>query len=219
MKNFILLFLLSSFLLAQNPKPYAPLSDVIYNNSNAIEQLKYMNKFEPLREKIEHYIVEVERAKKEGFRIESSHDMGAQKVYLGQLRELIKTHEYFIRVANSSFEESLSSEDSPLFESLIHSGLINVQENKLKIRNYYLQHSEEINTTGVIQTILDEEEAKEKKIISKVPRSAKKQEESKIQRIRKNDKLKQEALQKSLEEEATRKKIQIRENQIRELAN
>ena len=217
MRNLIILFLLSSFLIAQNPKPYATLGDAIYENSGHIEKLKTITEFELFKEKIQMYVVDVNKTKQEGFAIETAKDANDRNAYLVKLRELAKINDFFVRKANNTFDASIINENSSLFEVMIHSGLIDLKKNKSKILNYYLEHSDNINPTGPIQKLLNEDKTPRKEVKLKVRYQAKDVDESKISRIRKNDKLKQEALQKSLEEEVSRKKAQIRQEQIKEL--
>lgn len=221
MKKIIILLLLSTLLLAQNPKVYSALGDAIYDNAEKIEKLKKIEKFSSFHEKIDSYVIAVAKAKNDGFAIERGSKDIDKKAYLEKLRELAKTNDFFLRSVNSSFEYSISSEDNLLFSQMVNSALIDTEKNKSTIINYYLEHSEEINATGVIQKYLDEDKAlqKERENRRKLRVTAKELEKAKIKRIRKNDKEKQEALQKSLEAEVLRKKTAIRKNQIKELAD
>lgn len=219
MKKIIILFIVSTLLIAQNPKVYSVLGNVIYDNANNIEKLKFIEKFSSFEDKIDKYVIDVNKTKNDGFLIETGTDNIDKAAYLDKLRELAKINDFFVRSANSSFEYSINNEDSKLFSEMINSGLIDMRKNKSEIINYYLEHSNDINATGVLQEFLDEDQAlrKEREDSLKLRLTTKEQEEAKIKRIRKNDQEKQEAIQKSLEEEVVRKKIEIRKNQIKEL--
>lgn len=221
MKKIIILFLLSTFLIAQNPKVYSALGNAIYDNAEKIEKLKKIEKFSSYEEKINQYITDVNKAKNDGFLIEKGSIDIDKKAYLGQLRELAKTNDFFLRSVNNSFKYSISNEDNLLFSQMVNSALIDTNKNKSNIINYYLEHSDDINATGVIQEYLDEDQAlqKERENRRKIRVTAKELEKAKIKRIRKNDKEKQDALRKSLEAEVIRKKTEIRKNQIKELAD
>jgi len=220
-KKIIILFLLSTFLIAQNPKVYSALGNAIYDNAEKIEKLKKIEKFSSFEEKINKYITDVKRAKNDGFSIERASKDIDKKAYLEELRELAKINDFFLRSVNSSFEYSIGHEDNLLFSQMVNSGLIDTQKNKSDIINYYLEHSDDINATGVIQEYLDKDQAlqKEREDRRKLRVTSKELEKAKIKRIRKNDREKQDALQKSLEAEVVRKKTEIRKNQIKELAD
>ncbi len=221
MKKIIILFLLSTFLIAQNPQVYSTLGDAIYNNAEKIEKLKQIEKFSSFEDKINKYIADVNKAKNDGFSIEKGSKDIDKKAYLGELRELAKMNDFFLRSVKNNFEYSMNNEDNLLFSQMVNSGLIDTKKNKSDIINYYLEHSDDINATGIIQEYMDEDQALQKKREDRreLRVTSKELEEAKIKRIRKNDKEKQDALQKSLEAEVIRKKKEIRKNQIKELAD
>jgi len=220
-KKIIILFLLSTFLIAQNPQVYSTLGDAIYNNAEKIEKLKQIEKFSSFEDKINKYIADVNKAKNDGFSIEKGSKDIDKKAYLGELRELAKMNDFFLRSVKNNFEYSMNNEDNLLFSQMVNSGLIDTKKNKSDIINYYLEHSDDINATGIIQEYMDEDQALQKKREDRreLRVTSKELEEAKIKRIRKNDKEKQDALQKSLEAEVIRKKKEIRKNQIKELAD
>lgn len=217
MKIFLLLFLFVTFLQAKNPMIYASLGDVIYDKVSYIENLKHLNEYALMNEKIESYVQEVRELKEYGFRIENGDETASSKVYLEKLRELAKTNDYFIRSAKMSYENALDNENSALFSVMINSGLIDTESKKAEIKEYYYAHSDEMNTTGVVQTFLDEDA---RLLVKDKPKTKTKKEleAEKIQRIREKDKEKKEAIKRSLEEEVSRKKAQILQEQVRELA-
>jgi len=219
MKKMIILFIVSTLLIAQNPKVYSVLGDVIYDNAKNIEKLKDIKKFSSFEDKIDKYIIDVNKTKNDGFLVETGSSNIDKMAYLDKLRELAKINDFFLRSANSTLEYSINNSDSSLFSEIINNGLIDMKQNKSKILNYYLEHSDEINATVALQKFLDEDQAlrKEREESLKLRVTTKELEEAKIKRIRKNDRQKQEALQKALEEEVVRKKTAIRKNQIKEL--
>ena len=83
--------------------------------------------------------------------------------------------------------------------------------------NYYNKHKNEIDPVGVIQGYIDESYVKKYK--KKYTASMKKRLElENIKRIRANDRLKQEALEKRLSEEVRVKKEAIRAEKEKELS-
>ena len=221
MKKIIITLFCTTFLLADNPIVYSALGDVIYNNVDNINNLKTISQYNSEINKIDDYVSSVEKTKKNGFSIQRGEKKIDKMNYLNHLRELSITNDYFVRSAKNNFKSSLSKEDSVLFFKIINSGLVDTQKYKEKIINYYFAHSEDVNTSGVIQTYLDED--KELKVRKETQiksyQTKKMREEAKINRIRQNDIEKQVALEKQLEDEVKAKKIQIRQNQKSELFN
>ena len=220
MRNFFIILLLSTLLLAQNPIAFAALGDVIYDNVDKIEKLKNIDEYKIYDTKIDNYVQEVKKAKEEGFALENGSDTVSRKAYLNKLRELVKTNDFFVRSVASSYEAAKKDENSRLFSQIINTGLLDTQERKKEIIDYYFAHQEDMNTTGLIQSYLDEDaklrakkEAQQKRIISKKEREA-----ERIRRIRENDKREKERLEKKLQEELKKKKEQIREYQKEELS-
>ena len=138
--------------------------------------------------------------------------------YLENIRKLSKVNEYFFKRVKSGFHSSMKIQNSSLFLGTVNSGLLDTQKNKNKIMKYYNKHKESINPEGVIQGFLDEAYAKKHKKRYKRKTKTKKQlQEEKMQRLRENDKIKAEALEKKLTTELRAKKQKIRQDQEREL--
>ncbi|EDZ61877.1 hypothetical protein SMGD1_0888 [Sulfurimonas gotlandica GD1] len=220
MIKLVILALLATFLMAQNPKVYSALGDVIYNNVDNIEKLKDMPEFSQYEKKIDSYVKEVYKAKDLGYAIEAGDKNIDKKKYLQTIRELSKTNDFFHRTTVNSYKSSLISQDNELFFKTVNSGLMDTSKHKSEILEYYFAHCTDMNATGVIQKYLDEDEMlKEKQDSSKKHGlSIKEIQEAKIKRIREKDKEKQESIQKTLEEELIKKKSEIRKEQVEELA-
>jgi hypothetical protein len=78
-----------------------------------------------------------------------------------------------------------------------------------------------MDTKGVIKQYLDEDEKlKAQQKMSKVKVGLTREQilNAKIKRLRENDKLRQEAIKKSLEAEVAHEKVKIREEQVKELS-
>ena len=220
MKKILTLLAIFPFLLyGANPKPYAALGDVIYDNVENIEKLKEIPKYALFKEKIESYVSKVAALKEMGYALEKGSASANKKVYLNALRTLSKENDFFLRDAKQSFKDAIEKQDSVTFEKIINTGLIDTQKNKEKIIEYYFAHQEDINASGVIQGYLDEDaKLRAKREAQRKRYKTKKQlEEEKIRRIREADKRKKEALEKQLEQEVARKKEQIRAEQKSEL--
>jgi hypothetical protein len=215
MKKLVILSLLTTLLFAQNPRVYSALGDVVYDNVQSIEKLKYISEFSTEKEKIEEYVKDVNETKKDGFAVESKNESINKSSYLDKLRELSKMNDYFKRAVRENFKSSIQNENSELFSKIVNSGLIDINSYKQDIKTYYSKHSDEIDPSGVIQNILDEDASL--KIQSKAKLIDKNIQEDNIKRIRAKDKIQQEAIQKSLEKEVNKKKQEIREYQKKEL--
>jgi len=219
MKSIIIMYLFTLALFAQNPKVYAALGDVIYNNVDKIANLTTVKEYQKYTTTINKYTKDVKKTKKDGFCIESGKKCINKKEYLDKLRTLSRTNDYFVHSVKRNFASSMKENNNLLFSKIINSGLLNTQKNKETIINYYYENKDDINATGVIQAFLDKDaELKRLKDAQRKKYKTKKMlEEEKIKRIRKNDMLKQEKLEKKLQDEVERKKIEIREEQQKSL--
>jgi len=221
MKKIILTILFTSLLFADNPLIYSALGDVIYDNAKKINNLKNINQYASEINKIDKYIDEVKKTKKDGYSILSGDKTISKMGYLNKLRKLSKTNDYFIRSAKLYFKQSISKEDNYLFSKIINSGLIDTDKCKEQITNYYFSHSNDINSSGIIQSYLDNDKKLrvKKEAQRKLYMNKKMREEARIKRIRQDDLQKQKELEKRLDDEVKAKKLQIRKEQNRELFN
>ncbi|MDQ7068936.1 MAG: hypothetical protein Q9M40_13755 [Sulfurimonas sp.] len=221
MYKLILITLLTTFLSANNPKPYAVLGDVIYDNLSKIESLKQLDTYKLYENDIDEYVKEVSDAKKQGFSLEKSSTSKERKEYLNKLRKLSKTNDYFLRSINSQYKESMKNSDYELFSEIINSKLIDTEANKKEIIDYYYKNKEFINSEGVIDNFLKEDARLKalKEAQKKYYKTKKQLEAEKIKRIRENDKTQQKKLEAELQNDLNKKKEEIRKTQKRELSN
>lgn len=219
MQKLILVSLLTTLLFSQNPKVYSALGDVIYNNATLIEGVEDLDAMAHYKDKIKKYIQKVGAAKKQGFAIEEGDSSIDKKEYLSTLRSLSKENDFLLRMIRNKYTTALKNEDSQLFFKLINSGLIDTQEHKQEIIDYYFAHQDDMNTSGVIQAYLDEDAKlrarKEAELRNK--KSKKQRELEKIRRIRAKDKKEQEALERKLQKELEQKKKEVLQKQKMEL--
>ena len=218
MKKIIITALLTIQLFAQNtttsknPTVYSALGDIIYNNVNNIEKLQSIAEYE--KSKLQKYVKDVQKAKKIGSKIQFGDNSINKGAYLKSLRELSVINDYYIHSIRNNFKEAIKAEDNNLFLITINTGLISITKNKEIIKKYYYKHQDDINATGtIIQDLIDE---KNKKPIYKGLTDAQ-LEKREIERIRKKDRIRQEKIERSLEEEVIRKKAKIRKDQKEEL--
>ena len=221
MFKLLLLTFLTTLLLANNPKPYAALGDVIYNNVDKIEALSYLEAYAFYATEIEKYVQEVQNTKEEGIKLEIGGATISKKEYLNRLRKLSKTNDYFLRSIVNNYENSMKNNDFALFSEVINSGLIDTKSKKNEIIDYYYLHQEDINATGVIEDFLEADAKLRalKESQKKIYKTKKQLEAEKIKRIRERDKAEREKLEKKLQSDLVQEKKRIRENQKKELAN
>lgn len=219
MKKLLILSFLTTLLFAKNPNVYAVLGDVIYNNAENIEKLESIDQFSIYKQKIQNYIADVKATKEKGFKIEAGDTSVNKKEYLESLRNLSKDNDFFVRTVNKFYTSSMRYENSKLFLQTVNSGLVDVEQNKQDIIDYYYVHKEDINASGVIQTMLDEDAALKAKKDNELKnrQSKKEREQERIKQIREKDKQEQEALENKLQKELEKKKEQLRKEQKIEL--
>lgn len=225
MKSFFILVAFVTFLYSQTPKVYTQLGDEIYGNAPKIEELKTVKEFAQYNSEIDVYLNRVEKAKSYGTEVEKKDGSADKDIYLEDLRELIKTNDFFKKLVLDFFQESIQKQESLLFVRMINSGLMPVAAYEEQIMRYYKEHADEINKEGVIATIIEKYDAQEqKRIAAQKSREAtyyetkKETEQEKIERLRKADFEKKEALRKALEEEEAKKKAEIIQKQKEELS-
>jgi len=221
MLKLLLLSLFTTLLLAMNPKPYAALGDVIYDNVDKIEALSYLDAYALYATEIEKYVKKVKDTKVEGFKLEMGGSSISKKEYLNRLRELSKTNDYFLRSIRGSYKSSMKNNDYALFTQVINSGLIDTKQHKDEIIDYYFLHQEDINATGVIEKFLDEDATlrARKEAQRRLYKTKKQREAEKIRRIREKDRIAREKLERKLQADLVKKKQEIREKQKEELSN
>jgi len=216
MNQIIILSILTTFLFAQNPRVYSAIGDDIYNNIDAIENLKLLSSYPYEEKKINSYISNVKENKEMGFKIESGDKDVKASIYLNKLRELSKINDSFKRKIKLNFDKSLKDENPLLFLEMVNSGLLDTKNRKKVIMNFYYKHKEIIKPTGVIKIFLDED-IKFKKQQEYLLKAKKREEADRIKYLREKDKAEEEALNRRLTQELIRKKEEIRKHQKEEL--
>jgi len=225
MYKIIFFTLLTTFVFAQDtlqvfPKPYAALGDVIYENVINIEKLENIKGFELFKDDIQKYVREVKSAKKDGYALEQKKVAVNKREYLNKLRKLSKTNDFYLRTIKNGYLTSMKTNNYEQFSQIINSELIDVNSSKKVIIDYYYKHEEDINASGVIENFLNED-AKLKALKDaqrKKYKSRKTLQEEKIKRIRENDKKAEIDLENKLQNDLEKKKLEIRENQKKELS-
>ena len=221
MYKILLIALLTTFLNAENanPKPYSSLGNVLYDNYEKIGHMTKVNAFKIYSKDINDYIADVIATKQMGFSLEMGAEGVYRKDYLDTLRELSKRNDTLLRTIESGYRDSIENEDSQTFLQIVNNELIDIQKNKNEIISYYIDHSEDINSTGALKELIKKNDKirADREAQRKRYKTKKMLEEERIKRIRLEDKVAKEKLEERLEKDLERKKLEIRNKQKEEL--
>lgn len=215
-----LLVLINTLLFAQTPKVYTKLGDLIYKNASKIKTMQDINEFRRYTLRIDTYLKEVERLKEYGYQVELNTKGYDKEIYLEGLRKIEETNNFFVREIHSTFDMALKENNIELFNTLLEANMVEEQKYEDEIISFYMKNKESAFKSTYIDNVLQEREAKQKEAqrLKAVRAIQKESELSRIERIRKRDKEKEEALQKALDKELEEKKAKILEEQMRELS-
>ena len=225
MKKYLLLLTLSLSLFAQNPKSFAALGDVLYDDVNKFENLKEMASMQEFRVAIESYIASAGKTKKMGFAIDAQKAEEKKdtpidgKEYLKALRELSTGHDTIIVNSRTRFKEALNDEDGLTVNGMVDYGLIDTDNYKDELVHYYEEFAEDQNLSALdLMYTKHTNRFKDNNSTghSNAQRTARENEAS-IKRMRAQDKAKNDALVKSVQEEKEREKKKVLNEQKREL--
>ena len=239
MKKYLLLLTLSLSLYAQNPKSFAALGDVLYNDVDKFENLKEMASMQEFRSSIDTYIALAAETKEMGFAIDIENakddkDLAVDgKEYLIALRKLSTEHDTIIDNSRTRFEEAMGDEDSETINGMINHGVIEIDDYKDELIRYYEEFGEDQNLSS-LETMYAGYLAKQKRetkatdvsdttAVKSVPSAPKaktkvnQKNENIKKRMRAQDKAKTEAFERAVEEEKQEEKAKILEKQKKEL--
>ena len=221
MYKLLIIALLTTLLNAENdnPKPYKSLGNVIYNNYEKIGNMTKVDTFKVHSKAINDYISDIIVTKQMGFSLEMREGSVSRKDYLDTLRELSKKNDGFLRTIESGYRNSIQNEESQTFLQIVNNELIDIEKNKHEIIAYYLEHREDINSSGLLKKLIKKNDRirADKEAQRKRYKTKKMLQKERIQRIRNNDKAAKERLENRLENELERKRLEIRNNQKKEL--
>jgi len=220
MKKYILLLLTALTLFAENPKSFAALGDVIYDNIETFKELKSLSVMASYNKEIETYIKEAKRVKKMGFALDAKEEGVIAKEYLDALRALSARHDKVIQFSRSSFKEAIEKEDTTTVNYMIVNGVIDPTNYRSELLNFYEEFGEDNNLSGIKEiheayvkaTQNDSNATRE----SQASRDAREKRES-IERFEATLKAKNKALEDSVAEEKKREKEKVLATQKEEL--
>ena len=220
MKKYVLLLLTALTLFAENPKSFAALGDVIYDNVETFKQLESLPVMSPYSKDIEVYIKEATAVKKMGFALDAKEEGVVAKEYLAALRKLSAKHDKVIQFSRSSFSEAIEKEDAATVNYMILNGVIDPENYRSELINFYEEFGEDNNLSGIVAmhdeyvkaTTIDTNATRE----SQATKDAREKKES-IARFEATLKAKDKALEDSVAEEKAREKEKVLATQKEEL--
>jgi len=219
MFKILLITIISTFVFAQTPHAFPQIANPIYNNAQKILNLKAYSQYRKYEPRIDNYFFDVDSIKDIGFAIDAKKKVNARK-YLYRLRTLKKTNDFFNHIVNSDFHNSIATKNNDLFIQTVNSGMIDTKKYRKQILSYYKKHSNDINSKGIIQTYLDQDEKarlKRLKWLRSRPTKAELQ-RARFKRIQARAKAKKLAREKRLLQKLRKEKLKIRKEQERELS-
>ena len=225
MKKYLLLLTLSLSLFAQNPKSFAALGDVLYNDVDKFEKLKEMASMQEFRVSMENYISSAAKTKEMGFVIdtqkaeEKKDTVVDAKEYLKALRDLSTEHDAIIVNSRTRFKEALNDEDGVTINGMIDYGVVDPENYKDELIHYYEEFGEDQNLSSLDSMYAEHiNRFKENNttVVSNAQRVARENEAS-VKRMRAQGKAKSDALEKSVQEEKEREKKKVLNEQKKEL--
>ncbi len=217
MKKYLLLLTLSLSLFAQNPKSFAALGDVIYDDVDKFEKLKEMPSMQEFRSEIDNYIASASETKKMGFSVDAKDPSVNGKAYLKALRELSTEHDTIIMDSRNRFKEAMSDEDSETINQMIDYGVVDPEDYKDALIRYYEEFGEDQNLSSLNDLYTQYLKNSDKSVDLSASQKEVRENEARVKRMRAQDKAQKEALAASVKEEKEREKKKVLNEQKKEL--
>jgi hypothetical protein len=223
MKKLFFILLTALPLLAENPKAFSALGDIIYNDAAVIKKLGDIASMKSEHEMINSYLIVCEAAKQDGFAVDSRKSDVDEKNYLALLRILSKEHDELYRKAELAFDRAMREGNEEDVLKLFASGAVDVEDKFPEIKAYYGKYHDEQELSVLADFIAKQEKLRAKREAEEKARrkSAKtyqqRKEQEKIKHFRERDAAEQRAREKALKEEMERTKEEVFEKQKREL--
>lgn len=207
--------------LADNPKIYSGLGNVIYDDMESISRLSDIKAMAKYNDSIAAYLEKCRAVRKSGFALEKNQPTPAEtKAYLNSLRSLEKEHAYFLRLTNSALLQTIQNNDYNGYSELIKSGLVDIEKNSEDIVGFYLQNRNEYNALAEVEDFMRYQEELQKRENQEEARRHSLYRSYKQQRIRqihKRQAEKKAAITKSINDERERTKMEVYKQQEEEL--
>ena len=220
MKRLLLLLIFLIPLFAQNPKSFATLGDVIYDDIKMFETLKELPSMKSFTTDIDVYVALAKETKEMGFAVDAKDKAVTAKEYLKALRQLSAEHDAIILNSRKRFKEAMGDEDSETVNTMVLCGVINPDNYKNELIDYYSEFGEDNNLSSLIPMYNSYlKSIKKDNNVSTLSDAQKEERENtaRIKRIRAKIEAKETALNKSVKEEQEREKKKVLSTQKKEL--
>ncbi len=219
MKHLLLLLAITFTLFAQNPKSFAALGDVIYDDVETFEKLKSLPSMQAFSGAINQYIADTHQAKEIGFLVDAKDKSIDAKTYLAKLRKLSVAHDTIMEKSTKHFKEALSDEDGETINAMIAYGVIDTEDYDKELINYYEEFHEDQNLSSLNALYLKylSTLVKEKPTALTEAQREELENEANIKRMRAKKQAKDAAFSKSVKEEQNREKKKVLDEQKKAL--
>ena len=212
MKFLFLLLTLSLALWAKNPLSFATLGDVVYNDAKKFEEIKELEAMHDIRIAISNYVKLANDTKKLGFSVDNK-DKGANaKSYLKSLRKLSAAHDVIDIKVQKRFNEAINDEDSHTVNAMVQYGVIDSVNYEKQLITYYEEFNEDYNLSalkGIYEQHLINTKSTQKVNSESSETRDQRSNTAALERARANRKLKQENLEREVQEEQDREKKRV----------
>ncbi len=219
MKIYVLLLTLTLTLFAQNPKAFATLGDVIYDDVDKFNNLKGLASMQDFIIAIDTYIASANATKNMGFALDSKDKSVDAKAYLKALRELSIERDTIISSSRDRFKEAISDEDALTINSMVGYGVINSDNYKKELINYYEEFGEDQNLSHIEPLYMHHLTSLKKDTNTSLTQAQldARENETRIKRVRAKKKEREDALVRSVEEQQKKDKQDVLNEQKKAL--
>ena len=213
MKLLFILLTLSLALWAKNPLSFATLGDVVYNDAKKFNEIKKLEAMHDIRTAINNYVKLANSTKKLGFSIDNKEKNADAKSYLKSLRVLSAKHDIIDLQIQKRFNEAMSDEDSHTVNTMVEYGVIDSVNYEKELITYYEEFNEDYNLSA-LKSIYEQyliNTQGERKSGDSISNEMKEQRsnDAALERARAHRKLKQENLEREVQEEKKREKKRV----------
>jgi hypothetical protein len=223
MKKLFFILLAALPLLADNPKAFSALGDIIYDDAAVIAKLEEIASMKSEHEMINSYLIICDVAKQDGFAVDRRKSDADEKNYLALLRILSKEHDELFRKAELAFDRAMQEGNEEDVLKLFASGAVDTAKKTSEIKAYYEKYHEEQELSVLADFIAEQERLRAKREAEEEARRdaakdyQKRKEQEKIRHFRERDAAEKRALEKRVTEEMERTKEEVFEKQKEEL--
>jgi len=212
MKLLFILLTLSLALWAKNPLSFATLGDVVYNDAKKFDEIKELEAMHDIRVAINNYIKLANDTKKLGFSVDNKEKGVDAKGYLKRLRTLSAEHDVIITQVRKRFSEAMSDEDSHTVNTMVEHGVIDPVNYEKELVTYYEEYREDYNLSAlksIYEQYLINTKSTQKVDSESSETRNQRSNDAALERARAQRKLKQENLEREVQEEQTREKKRV----------